>query len=119
MSYLDTHISINPEENGWVDAADDPHLLSYDTQETLGFNFRGTTDVLVATRTAIRSRTPEMHMLLLFDLKKNITKPAVLQASVRLILANLHSPKTKPAMVSPESCLNFIQSGIPHKLVHL
>ena len=112
MSYLDMNISIYPERNGWVHAASDPQLLSFDGLETLGFNFRGTTDVLVATRAAIRNDVPNKRMLLLFELKKKVTTSAVYQASIKVLLANLHSPETKPAMVSLESCLNLLHSAI-------
>ena len=80
------------------------------------FNFRGTIDVLVATRTAIRSLTPQTHMLLLFVLKKNITRSAVHQASVSLLLTNLHSPEIKPALVSLKSCLESMQKVMFHEL---
>ena len=106
MEHLSKNISIDNRLNGWVDVARHLQLLSFDGKETLGFNFKGTTDVLVATRAAIRCLAPNLKMRLLFTLKKNVTESAIYQAQLSLLLANLHSPETKPAMVSLESGLS-------------
>lgn len=54
MPHLKQYIEINDTEDGWVDAAKDPQLLSFPGKETLGFTFEGTTDVIVATCQAIK-----------------------------------------------------------------
>ena len=116
MSHLDTYVNIDKQKNGWVDAASEPELLSFVGSETLGFNFKGTTDVLVATRTAILNCAPDLEMRLLFKLKKESPGSALNQARLSLLLANLHSPVTKPAMVSLESGLSLIRSVTSRKL---
>ena len=119
MSHLNTYIKINKRTIGWVDAAKNNQLLNYPSLEKLGFNFKGTTDVLVATRTAILNSTPNVEMLLLLKLKKKSPGSALNQARLSLLLANLHSPKTKPAMVSLESGLSLIRSVTSHKLASI
>ncbi|CAL8468993.1 g8534 [Coccomyxa elongata] len=61
MHHLKQYIQINNAENGWVDAAKDPHLLSFAGVETLGFNFKGTTDVMVASCQAIKGLSPNQE----------------------------------------------------------
>ena len=86
-----------------MDAANlNPYLLSYDGLETLGRTFRGTTDVVVADRVAVRTRCPQMGLRVLFKLKKAITDSDVVPARARVLLANLHSPDNRPVMVSPQ-----------------
>lgn len=100
-----------------MDAANrHPQLLSYDGRETLGRNFKGTTDVLVADRAAIRARQPGLGMRLLFELKKKLADSDVIQAQASLLLANLHSPETRPMMVSLEHGLRHMHSVAPHNL---
>lgn len=114
MHHLKQYIRINNTENGWVDAAKDPQLLSFAGMETLGFNFKGTTDVVVATCEAIRGLLPNQGIRLLFDLKKEVTKLTAFQAQARLLLANLHSLKARPVMVSLKSDLSLMHSGTSH-----
>lgn len=103
MPHLRKIINLGSRSTEWVDAANrHPQLLSYDGLETLGRNFRGTTDVLVANRSAVRALQPERGMRLLFELKKEVTKSDVIKAQARLLLANLHSPDSRPMMVSLE-----------------
>ena len=103
IPHLRQTISLGSRSTDWVDAANrHPQLLSYDGLETLGRNFRGTTDVLVANRSAIRARQPGLGMRLLFKLKKVIKDSDVIHAQASLLLANLHSPDTRPMLVSLE-----------------
>lgn len=116
MQHLEQHISLDSRMLGWVDAAKDQDLLSFAGSETLGFNFKGTTDVLVAIREAIKDLLPNRGMLLLIELKKQLTSTAVLQAQARLLLANLHSPETRPVMVSLDFGLSLMHSGRSHNI---
>ena len=96
-------INLGSRDINWVDAAKYPQLLSYDGLETLGRSFKGTTDVLLASRAAIRLSQPERKMLLLFELQKTISKYDMIQAQAIMLLANLHSPESRPLLV----CLEF------------
>ena len=109
MPHLRQIISLGSRRTEWVDAGNHhPHLLSYDGLETLGRNFRGTTDVLVADSSAVRALQPELRMRLLFELKKGVVNSDVIRAQASLVLANLLSPDTRPMMVSLEHGLSHV-----------
>ena len=109
MPYLRQNISLGSRSSEWVDAANHyPKLLSYDGMETLGRNFRGTTNVVVADRVAIRARLPGRGMRLLFELKKKLEDRDIIQAQASLLLANLHSPELRPVMVSAKHGLSHV-----------
>ena len=97
------------QDTDWVDAAHDyPELLSYHGKQLLGYNFEGTTDVLVAKRSAIRAHLPVKGARVLFDLRKHVTDSDLVHAQVRTVLANLHAQAEKPVVVS-----------FPHHLIAL
>lgn len=57
----------------WVDAANDyPELLSFDGLELLGFDFKGTANVLMADGAAVRDSQPRKGMRLLFVIREKI-----------------------------------------------
>jgi len=103
MPHLQKSINLGSRDIAWVDAARHPQLLSYDARETLGRIFKGTTAVLLASRAAIRLDEPEREMQLLFELKKAVSKANMIQAQATMLLANLHSPESRPLLV----CLAF------------
>ncbi len=108
MPHLRRAVSLSSETD-WVDAANEhPHMLSYDGVETLGCSFKGTTDVLVATRSAIRAFKPWLGICLLFGLKKKLSEPDVREAEACLLLANIHSTEIRPVMVSLEPGLSHM-----------
>ena len=106
MPHLKQIIILGNRDIGWVDAARDPQLLSYDGLETLGRKFKGTTDVLLASRSAIRTLQPELGMQLLFQLKKAFVRADVFKAQASMLLANLHSPESRPMLVSLDLSLS-------------
>ena len=119
MGNLNTYIDTDDQENGCVDAARDPGFLTLAGSETLGFDFKGSTDVLVASRLAILNCAPDLEMRLLFKLQKKSPGAALNQARLSVLLANLHSPETKPALVSLESGLSLMRSVTSHKLASM
>ncbi len=59
----------------WVDvASEEPHLLSFDSLDTLGYDFRGTVDVLLRDKKARACLEPMLGMYLLLDLSKEVSK---------------------------------------------
>lgn len=90
---------LDGEDSEWVDATRNPQLLDYSALQTLGFDFEGTTDVLVAERSAVRAHQPEKGARVLFDIRMTITGSEIVDAEARLVLANLHAPNEKPIMV--------------------
>ncbi len=84
-----------------MDAAHDhPELLSYHGMHALGYNIEGTTDVLVATSSAVAARLPVKGAQALFDVRKRVMDADLICAEVRLVLANLHAPDEQPVVVS-------------------
>ena len=85
----------------WVDAAKQyPNLLSYDSSQTLGYDFRGTADFLLTEKGACICFKPMLGMRLLLDISKEVTYRKLIQAQAKLLLANLHVPERRPVMVS-------------------
>ncbi len=85
----------------WVDAANDyPELLSFDGLEQLGFDFKGTANVLVADTAAMREAQPRKGMRLLFVIREEIAPCDVNCAKATLVLGNGHNPENRPIVVS-------------------
>ncbi len=102
ISHLKEILRLGHRDMEWVDAAKEyPDLLSYYGRETLGANFTGAPDLLAASRSAIKAHQPEKGMHLLIDVWKTVGRSEMARAQAKLLLANVHSPDTKPAMVSP------------------
>ena len=85
----------------WVDAANDyPELLSFDGLELLGFDFKGTANVLMADGAAVRDSKPRKGMRLLFVIREKIVPCDVNSAKATLVLGNIHNPDNMPIVVS-------------------
>lgn len=99
--HLSSSISLGSRQLTWVDAANrHPQLLTCDAHLSLGRKFRGTTDAVVCSRSAVSGNVPALGMHMLFELKKgDIIHDDVIQAMVSLMLANLHAPSLRPMMV--------------------
>ena len=93
-------IKLGREDVEWVDAAQDPELLSYPGMRKFGYNCKGTTDLLVAKRSAVKAHHPEKGARMLFDLRPTVTDADLRHAEVRALLASLHAPAKKPVVVS-------------------
>lgn len=110
LPHLRKSISLGGRDMDWVNAAKHPQLLTYYSgSETLGRKFKGTTDVVLADRMAIRTFQPERGLRLLFELKKAVEKADVIQAQASMLLANVHSPELRPMMVSPDPSLSQVR----------
>ena len=109
IPHLQKLIELGGEESEWVDATRDPQLLSYAGLANLGYNFEASTDVLVATRSAVRAHRPEMGARVLFDIRRVVTGAEIIDAEARLLLANLHAPDEKPVMVSSVHSLRALK----------
>ncbi|KAK9865348.1 hypothetical protein WJX84_008767 [Apatococcus fuscideae] len=68
-------------------------------QSRSGRNLRGTTAVVVADRTAIRSRLPQAGWRLLVELKKAVEDDDLFQPMAGLIAANILSAEEQPSMM--------------------
>ena len=101
MPHLQTSISLGSRELSWIDAANHhPHLLACDAHLSLGRNFRGTTDVAVCNKTAVKGNVPALGLRLLYELKKgSVSRDSVTRAIASLMLANIHSPSLRPMLV--------------------
>ena len=113
IPHLRESISLGGRDVDWVNAARHPELLMYDGLETLGRKFKGTTDVVLANRSAIRTLQPERGLRLLFKLKKAVEKADVIQVQASMLLANVHSPELRPMMVSPDPSVSQCKSVAP------
>ena len=105
IPHLKQIIELVGEDSEWVDATRNPQLLDYPALQTLGFDFEGTTDVLVAERSAVRAHQPEKGARVLLDIRRTITGSEIVDAEARLVLANLHAPNEKPIMVRSANSL--------------
>ncbi len=99
-SHIKELIKLGRDDVEWVDAARDPELLSYSGLRKFGYNCKGTTDLLVAKRSAVKAHHPEKGAQMLFDIRTTVTDNALRHAEVRVLLANLHAPAEKPVVVS-------------------
>ncbi len=101
ITHVEKIINLGGEGIEWVNAAQDyPEFLSH---QTLGYNITATTDILAAERSAINAGMPQKAMRLLMDIRKTIARSDVDQAQARLLLSNLHSPKSRPVVVSTKA----------------
>ena len=106
LHHLTSIIDLGQGDVEWVDAAKTyPHLLCYYGLEDLGQNFTGTTDMLVADRSAVRAHAPPLGMRVLFHVTKEVADSDHIQAEAKLLISNLLSPEERPVMVS---CLHYL-----------
>ncbi|CAL5227940.1 g10987 [Coccomyxa viridis] len=97
IEHLRKVIRLSSGETKWVNAGKDyPGLLSC---HTLGYNISATTDVLALDISAIRAGLPQTGIRLLMDIRQAIAACDVNRAQARLLLGNLHSPESRPALV--------------------
>lgn len=73
-------------------------LLTQAPACSLGFNFRGTADIALCSRNAVRSFIYTSGMRVLLVVKKAPEQDDTYQAMVILLLANILSPKFKPVL---------------------
>ena len=102
-------IDLGREDVEWVDAAQDPELLSYSGVRKFGYNCNGTTDLLAAKRSAVKAHHPEKGAQILFDVSLKLAESDLRHAQVRVLLANLHAPAEKPVVVSSIPCLGAMK----------
>lgn len=107
MSYLQQTINFKNRALAWIDGNKHPGMLNYPGAAIFGRNFKGSPDVVVATRTAARTDLPNIGLRLLLELKKKICKQNVFQSCGILLAANLHCPDFAPIVVR-----DFPQMGI-------
>ncbi|KAK9918371.1 hypothetical protein WJX75_003554 [Coccomyxa subellipsoidea] len=81
-----------------VDATHYPNCLDLRGLESVfGYNFTGTTDILLAHSQAVRNDQPETGILTAFELQKGeFTPEHIAQACVTLIILNLKLPDLRP-----------------------
>ena len=95
------HLPAANKDFEWVDAATkEPHLLSYDSSQTLGYEFRGTAAVLLTEKQTRMCFKPMLCAHLLLEVNKELTDRNVIQAQAKLLLANMHDPERRPVLVS-------------------
>ncbi len=95
---------------------DYPGLLSC---HTLGYNISATTDVLALDLSAIRAGLPQTGIRLLMDIRQAIAACDVNRAQARLLLGNLHSPESRPALVrSAPPAWQFMSSRLEWASCH-
>ena len=75
-------------------------MLSYHAQHVLGLKVNGTTDVAICSRDSVAGESPQLGLSLLLELKKKRSSEATVQARATLLMANLHSPDSRPILVS-------------------
>ena len=92
-------IHLGKDNVKWVDAARNPELLSYAGLRKFGHNCKGTTDLMVAKRSAVKAHHLEKGTRMLFDFRTKVTDADLMHAEVRALLANLHAPAEKPVVV--------------------
>ena len=101
MPYLRNTIKIPSRRAAWVDAAvNKPSMLSYHAEHVLGMKVKGTIDVAVCSRASVASTSPQLGLLLLMELKKGESSNVTVQARATLLMASLHSPESRPILVS-------------------
>ena len=99
LPHLRNTIGLSNRKLDWVDAAKDARMLNTNCSETLGRDFRGTTDVIITERSAIKVHHPQSAIHAAFELKKKVAHDDSYQAKATLLCCNIHSPKTKPVVV--------------------
>ena len=109
IPHLKNLIELGGEDSEWVDATGDPHLLSYAGLRKLGFNFKASTDILVAKRITVRAHQPGKGARVLFDIRRAVTGADIVDAEAKLVLANLHAPDEKPIMMRPAHSLRALK----------
>ena len=106
MAHLKGTIKPKARDLTWVNAAvTEPSMLTYYSEATLGFIFRGTSDVAICTGRSVLDMSPELGLKVLLELKKLKGREAFTQARATLLLANLHSPEERPIVVRPQVAL--------------
>ncbi|CAL5225924.1 g8717 [Coccomyxa viridis] len=99
------HLPAANKDFEWVDAATkEPHLLSYDSSQTLGYEFRGTAAVLLTEKQTRMCFKPMLCAHLLLEVNKELTDRNVIQAQAKLLLANMHDPERRPVLVLTDLC---------------
>ncbi|CAL5225911.1 g8702 [Coccomyxa viridis] len=103
IPYLRNMISLGSTDTEWVNTARDyPELLNFFRPEPSLYDFYGTTDVAVVQRSAVRARQPEKGLLVLFDISRDISEVDHAKAMMRVLVANLKSPETRPIVVKTD-----------------
>ena len=103
IHHLRKVVRSSSSETEWVNAARDyPELLSC---HTLGYNITAASDLIAVNCSAIRDGLPQSGIRLLMDIKQGIAASDVNQAQARLLLGNLHSPESRPALVRSDLTL--------------
>ena len=99
MPYILHNIKADSRQWQWVDVKGQRNLLTQVSMHTLGYNFKGTTDIILCSRNAVRSRIYTSGMRVLLEVKKAPVYDDSYQAMVILLLANSLNPKFKPVVV--------------------
>ena len=99
MPYILQIIKVDSRQWQWVDVQGQRNLLTQVSMHTLGYNFKGTTDIILCSRNAVRSHIYTSGMRVLLEVKKAPVHDDSYQAMVILLLANSLNPKFKPVVV--------------------
>ncbi len=93
------NIKVDSRRWQWVVVQGQKNLLTHVSMHTLGYNFKGTTDMVLCSRNAVRSNIHTSGMRVLLEVKKAPVHDDSHQAMVILLLANSLNPKFKPVVV--------------------
>lgn len=74
-------------------------MLTQNSLHSLGYNFRGATDIILCSRNAVRSNIYTTGMRLLVEVKNSPVGDITYQAMVLLLLANILNPNFEPVVV--------------------
>lgn len=99
LPYILQNIKVDSRRWQWVDVQGQKNLLTHVSMHTLGYNFKGTTDMVLCSRNAVCSNIYTSGMRVLLEVKKAPIHDDSYQAMVILLLANSLNPKFKPVVV--------------------
>lgn len=99
LPYILQNINIDSRQWQWVNVSGKRNLLTQASAHSLGYNFRGTTDIALCSRNAVLSNMYTSGMRVLLEVKKAPVHDDTYQAMVILLLANILNPKFKPLVV--------------------
>ncbi|KAL3133259.1 hypothetical protein ABBQ38_007140 [Trebouxia sp. C0009 RCD-2024] len=111
MPYILQNIKVDSRHWQWVDVQGQRNLLTQVSMHTLGYNFKGTTDIILCSRNAVRSHIYTSGMRVLLEVKKAPVHDDSYQAMVILLLANSLNPKFKPVVVLTDLCDSWVFFG--------
>lgn len=99
LPYILQNIKVDCCRWQWVNVQGQKNLLSHVSMHTLGYKFKGTTDMVLCSRNAVRSNIYTSGMRVLLEVKKAPVHNDSYQAMVILLLASLLNPKFKLVVV--------------------